>query len=79
VTNPVMAEELAFDPRQEKENSDRMRAQLIPEQVSWFEEIIKAVEQYDCHSHGNHSTGFFLKGAARTGKTFVYNCLCSDL
>ena len=56
-----------------------MRAQLIPEQVSWFEEIIKAVEQYDCHSHGNHSTGFFLKGAARTGKTFVYNCLCSDL
>jgi len=79
VTNPVMAEELAYDPRQEKENSDRMRAQLNPEQVSCFEEIIKAVEQYDCHPHGNRSSGFFLQGAAGTGKTFLYNCLCSYL
>jgi hypothetical protein len=77
--NSIIAEELAYNPRQEEENYNRLREQLNPEQENCFAEIMNAVEQYECDPHHIHRSGFFLQGAAGTGKTFLYNCLCSYL
>jgi len=77
--NPMIEEELAYDPHQEEESCNIMRAQLNPEQKNCFTEILNIVEKYEQNPRGNHRSGFFLQGAAGTGKTFLYNCLCSYL
>ena len=77
--NPMIEEELAYDPHQEEETYNIMIAQLNPEQKNCFSEILNIVEKYEQNPRGNHRSGFFLQGAAGTGKTFLYNCLCSYL
>ena len=78
-SNLAIEEELAYDPEQEEEAYNAMRAQLNPEQDHCFREIVNAVEQYEHNPHRNQRSAFFLQGAAGTGKTFLYNCLCSYL
>src|ERR1700712_1658194 len=56
-----------------------MRAQLNQEQSDYFEVSIAAVNQHEHNPQLNPHSGFFLQGPARTGKTFLYNCLCSYL
>jgi len=56
-----------------------MKAQLNPELKKCFKEIVNIVEQYESNPRRYHSSGFFLQGAAGTGRTFLYNCLCSYL
>ena len=75
----VLEEELNYDMEKEQETYDRMRAQLNREQADSFQVIIAAVHQYEQNSQRNHHSGFFLQGPAGTGKTFLYNCLCSYL
>jgi hypothetical protein len=77
--NPIMEEELAYDPQQEEEISNAMRAQLNPEQENCLTKILSIVEKYEENPRGNHRSGVFLQGAAGTGKTFLYKCLCSYL
>ena len=77
--NPMIEEELAYDPHQEEEACNIMRAQLNPEQKNCFTEILNIVEKYEQNLRGNYRSCFFLQGAAGTGKTFLYNCLCSYL
>jgi len=77
--NPMIEEELEYDPQQEEEASNIMRAQLNPEQKNCFTEILNIVEKYEQNPRGYHRSGFFPQGAAGTGKTFLYNCLCSYL
>ena len=77
--NPMIEEESAYDPQQEEEVCNTMRIQLNPEQENCFKEIIHIVEKYEQNPGGNYRSGFFLQGAAGTGKTFLYNCLCSYL
>jgi len=77
--NPMIEEELAYDPHQEEEACNIMKAQLNPEQKNCFIQILNIVEKYEQNPRGNHRSGFFLQGAAGTGKTFLYNCLCSYL
>jgi len=76
---PIIEEELAYDPHQEEEVYNAMKAQLNSEQKDCFKEIVNIVEQYENNPRGTHRSGFFLQGAAGTGKTFLYNCLCSYL
>jgi len=75
----IIEEELAYEPHQEEEAYNAMKAQLNPEQKNCFKDIVNIVEQYESNPRGYHSSGFFLPGAAGTGKTFLYNCLCSYL
>jgi len=75
--NRIIEEELAYNPHQEEETYIIMRAQLNPEQKNCFSEILNIVERYEQNPHGNHRSCFFLQGAAGTGKTFLYDRLCS--
>jgi len=43
--NPMIPEELAYDPHQEEETYNIMRAQLNPEQENCFSEILNIVEK----------------------------------
>jgi len=69
----MIEEELAYDPHQEEDTYNIMRAQLNPEQKNWFSEILKIVEKYEQNRRGNHRSGFFLQGAAGTRKKLLYN------
>ena len=75
----VSEEELNYDIHKEQEIYQRMRAQLNQEQSDCFQVIIAAVHQREQNPHGYQNSGFFLQGPAGTGKTFLYNCLCSYL
>ena len=77
--NPIIEEELAYDPHQEEETYNIMRAHLNPEQKTCFSEILNIVERYEQNPRGNHRSCFFLQGAAGTSKTFLYDRLCSYL
>lgn len=75
----IAEEELNYDREKEQEIYERMRAQLKQEQFNCFQVIIAAVHQHEQNPQGNQHSGFFLQGPAGTGKTFLYNCLCSYL
>jgi len=75
----IIEEELAYEPHQEEEAYNAIKAQLNPEQKNCFKEIVNIVEKYESNARGYHRSGFFLQGAAGTGKIFLYNCLCSYL
>ena len=74
----IAEEELNYDREKEQEIYERMRAQLNQEQSNCFQVIIAAVHQHEQNPQGNQYSGFFLQGPAGTGKTFLYNCLCSS-
>jgi len=80
VGNILVREEMGYEMEQQRELAGIMREQLNEEQIASFDEIVAAVESYeqDPHQEGSR-TAFFLHGPAGTGKTFLYNCLCSHL
>jgi len=54
--------------------------QLNEEQVASFQAIVNAVESHEQElPQQAYQSTFFLHGPAGTGKTFLYNCLCSHL
>ena len=78
--NALIQEEQAYDVEQEGETSVTLRQQLNEEQGACLRQIVAAVESYDSDPvHQNVNNAFFLHGPAGTGKTFLYNCLCSHL
>jgi hypothetical protein len=79
INSTVLEEELNYNREHEQEAYDRMRAQLNPEQSHCFQVIVTAVHQYEQNPNRYQQSGFFLQGPAGTGKTFLYNCLCSYL
>jgi len=57
---------------------DTMRERLNEEQVACFNAIVAAVEIHEQDPQQQEPSGaFFLHGPGGTGKTFLYNCLCS--
>jgi len=73
-----MGEEMGYDMEQERVLFDSMRERLNEEQVACFNAIVAAVESHEQDLQQQEPTGaFFLHGPAGTGKTFLYNCLCS--
>ena len=80
VGNILVREEMGYEMEQQRELAGIMREQLNEEQIASFDEIVAAVESYeqDLHQEGSR-TAFSLDGPAGTGKTFLYNCLCSHL
>ena len=73
-----IGEEMEDDRVQEQVLFDSMRERLNEEQVVCFNAIVAAVERYEQDPHQQELSGaFFLHGPAGTGKTFLYNCLCS--
>jgi len=78
VENARMGEELEYDMVQEQVLSDSMQQKLNEEQVARFNDIVAAVESHEQDPQQQEPSGaFFLHGPAGTGKTFLYNCLCS--
>ena len=75
----IPEEELNYDIEKEQETNESMRAQLNQEQSNCFQVIVAAVHQHEQNPQENQHSGFFLQGPAGTGKTFLYNCLCSYL
>jgi hypothetical protein len=73
-----MGEEMGYDMEQERVLFDSMREKLNEEQVACFNAIVAAVESHEQDPQQQEPSGaFFLHGPAGTGKTFLYNCLCS--
>ena len=55
-----------------------MWEKLNEEQAACFNAIVAAVESHEQNPQQQEPSGaFFLHGPAGTGKTFLYNCLCS--
>ena len=78
--NGGMGEERDYDREQEQMLFDSMREKLNEEQVACFNAIVAAVESHEQSPQQQEPSGaFFLHGPAGTGKTFLYNCLCSYL
>jgi len=68
--NPLIAEQLNYDPDLERRHTVDQVAMLNDDQLAAYNTVINSVEN-------DHGGIFFLQGAAGTGKTFVYNTLCS--
>ena len=80
VGNTLVREEMEYEWGQQQELAEEMRQQLNEEQVASFLTIITAVERYEQDPQRQElQNAFFLHGPAGTGKTFLYNCLCSYL
>ena len=78
--NALIREEQEYDVEQEGGLSVTMQERLNEEQAACFQQIVAAVESYNSNSEQQHvNNAFFLHGPAGTGKTFLYNCLCSYL
>jgi len=76
--NVRMWEEMGYNMVQAQELFDSMREKLNEEQVACFNAIVAAVESHEQDLQQQMtSSAFFLHGPAGTGKTFLYNCLCS--
>ena len=76
--NVGIGEKLEYYRVQEQMLFDSMREKLNEEQVVCFNAIVAAVEHYEQEPEQQELSGaFFLHGPAGTGKTFLYNCLCS--
>jgi len=70
--NPLITEQLNYNPQAdiERQHANDQIAMLNEDQIAAYNIIMNSVE--------NDLGGmFFLQGAAGTGKTFVYNVICS--
>ena len=70
--NPLIAEQLNYEPAALLADLDVCLQQMNPDQRSAYDQIIASVET----SQGQL---FFLNGPGGTGKTFVYNTVCAKL
>jgi len=70
--NPLIAEQLDYDPETEQQYAIEHVVMLNEGQLAAYNAIMNSVEN-------NLGATFFLQGAAGTGKTFVYNTICSKL
>jgi len=78
VGNARMGEEVEYDMVQEQVLSDSMQQKVNEEQVACFNAIVAAVESHEQDPQQQEPSGAcFLHGPAGTGRTFLYNCLCS--
>ena len=78
--NTLIAEEMGYEVEQQRQLAEVMRHQLNEEQVASFQAIVTAVKRYEEDPQRQDlPNAFFLHGPAGTGKTFLYNCLCSHL
>jgi len=78
--NRLVVEEMGYEVEQQRELADRMIGQLNEEQDASFHTMVTAVESYHQDpTQQERQSAFFLHGPAGTGKTFLYNCLCSYL
>jgi len=74
----MIGEELGYDMGHEQVLFDSMWEKLNEEQVACFNSIVATVESHERNTQQQEPSGaFFLHGPAGTGKTFLYNCLCS--
>ena len=71
----IVQEELAYNYHEQQEISERLSQQLSDEQRACFMRITDAITLHDHDSHSPAS--FFLHELAGTGKTFLYNAICS--
>ena len=73
-----IGEEMEYNRVQEQVLFDTMRERLNEKQVASFNAIVAAVAPHEQDPQQQEpSDAFFLHGPAGTGKTFLYNCLCS--
>ena len=69
---------MGYDMVEEQVLFDSMREKLNEEQSTCFNAIVAAVVSHEQNPQRQVPSGaFFLQGPAGTGKTFLYNCLCS--
>jgi hypothetical protein len=70
--NSLIGEQLNYNRERERNLAEERLAQLNPEQLDAYQQIISSVES---------QTGqvFFLNGPGGTGKTFVYNTVCNSV
>lgn len=71
-SNPLISEQLNYDPNIEQATFDLGYQTFNPEQRAAFDTIFAAVEQ-------QQPQVFLLSGSAGTGKTFLYNTLCAKI
>jgi len=80
VGNTLVSEEIGYEIEQQKELADLMRGQLNEQQLASFDAIVATVNSHDQDPQlQGLQSAFFLHGPAGTGKTFLYNCLCSHI
>lgn len=70
--NPFVAEQLDYDVQAERERAAQRIPCLNAEQRLAFEKIVQSTLD-------NEGKTFFLNGPGGTGKTFVYNTICSTV
>ena len=76
--NGRMGEEMGYNMGEEQVLFDSMHKKLNEEQLASFNAIVAAVESHKQDQQRQQPfCAFFLHGPAGTGKTFLYNCLCS--
>ena len=68
--NSLISEQLNYNRDRERTLAQEHLAQLNPEQLDAYEQIISSVETQAGQT-------FFLNGPGGTGKTFVYNTVCN--
>jgi len=80
VGNTLVREEIGYEMEQQRELADLMRGRLKEQQLASFDAIVATVNSHDQYPQLQRlQSTFFLHGPAGTGKTFLYNCLCSHL
>lgn len=72
-SNPLIAEERAYDQASLAREADRQVQNLSPSQKAAYDRIMDALEA------DSQSAFFFLNGPGGTGKTYLYNTLCNRL
>lgn len=70
--NSFISEQLNYDRNHERSLAEERLAQLNPEQLDGYQQIISSVETQSGQT-------FFLNGPGGTGKTFVYNTVCNTV
>jgi len=76
--NVSMGEEMGYDMVEVQVLFGPMQEKLNEELSACFNAIVAAVVSHEQSPQQQVSSGaFFLQGLAGTGKTFLYNCLCS--
>ena len=70
-TNPLIAEESQYNLDQEQLSGEQRESQLNPNQQIAYATIINRIATEPTKAQ------FFLQGPARTGKTFLYKCICN--
>jgi len=76
--NVRIGEEMGYNMVQEQELFESMHEKLNEEQVACFNAIVAAVDSHEQDPQQQMPSGAcFLHGLGGTGKTFLYNCLCS--